>query len=189
MSRSFRPRAAILAAVLILFVALPVIARADAVFPVSINGTLYRNDMPPVRVRCSGNDGNTMTFQNGDVDLDTLPSITIVPSCGLHSSQGLFENGEAWNGEVIDEEAMQTIVSRSDHGPESLQKTLALEKMTTPSLQDLRMVLDYWARFEIDASGSLAPPILSAKGSIFMANDAADTIFVGTFQTGRPIAP
>ena len=187
----FRPanlRAAIFAAALLTPCLLPVTARADVTFPVSISGTIYGDDVPPVRISCRGTDGNTMTFKNGDIDTGTLPSITIAPTCGLHSSQGLFTNGEAWNGETIDDEAVQSILTRSIGGPESSQETLTVEKKTT-NMQELRMILEYAAKFPIDDSGSLVPPIASAKGKIFMTNDAVDQIFVGTFQTGRPLVP
>jgi len=188
MPRPITLRAAILAAALLAPVVLPAAARADVTFPVTIAGTIYGDDMPPVKISCRGTDGNTMTFKNGDIDTGTLPSLTIAPTCGLHSSLGLFANGEAWNGETIDDEAVQSILTRSIGGPESSQETLTTEKKTT-GMQELKMILEYAAKFPLDDGGSLTPPITSAKGKIFMTNDATDQIFVGTFQTGRAIAP
>ncbi len=186
MFQSTRFHRAVLAATILVPCLLAAPVRADVTFPLTIAGTLYSDDLPPVKISCRGTDGNTMTFKNGDIDVGTLPSITIAPTCGLHTSQGLFQNAEAWNGETIDDEAVQSILTRSAGGAESSQETLTTEKKTT-AMQELKLILEYAAKFPIDGGGSLVPPITSAKGKIFLTNDGTDQIFVGTFQTGRAL--
>jgi hypothetical protein len=169
---------------LIVAVALP--AHADVTFPVSISGTIYIDGSAPVRVRCSSRDGNTVDFVGGDVTVTAVPSFTIDASCGLHSSQGLFTDGERFNAEPIDESGI-TVMATSRTGKEVFLKTSAMETTGSGS-GSITIILDFISKFTVDrATGTFVVPVKGARGQMIMVNDSADEIFVGKWRTGRPL--
>ncbi len=85
-------------------------ARADLTFPVSIQGTIFADGAAPVKVNCRAKNGNRMTFLDADITVDSFPVLTIDSSCGLHSDQGVFADGERFNGELIDEVPLITTI-------------------------------------------------------------------------------
>jgi hypothetical protein len=159
-------------------------ARADITFPVMIRGVIYTDNAPPVRVNCSSKEGNTVTFVDGDVSVSILPIFSFDPTCELHSAQGVFTDGERFNGEVIDEEIVVTTVTNK-RGAESFQEAVVLERIGSGSGM-IEMVLECMARFPVDkATQTLQPPLRSVQGKMMLMNDSTDEIFVGTWRTGK----
>lgn len=160
-------------------------ALADMTFPVSIRGVIYSAGAPPVRVRCDGRQGNTVTFIGADVTVDTLPMFNFDTSCQLHSAQGVFTDGERFNGVVIDQEGVVDIVTNSRGG--EVNQSAALREGTGSGPGTIEIMLQYIARFPIDrTTGMLQPPLRSVRGSMTMVNDSTNEIFVGSWRTGRP---
>ncbi len=162
----------------------PGTASADMTLPVDIRGVIYADNAPPVRANCSGKEGNTVTFVDGDVSVGGNPIFMFDPSCELHSAQGVFTDGERWNGEEIDEEEVfDTVTDR--RGNESFQSIVQIERTGSGSGM-IELVIQYRARYPVDrATGLLMPPLRDARGRMIMMNDSTDEIFVGTWKTGK----
>ncbi|MDP3938924.1 MAG: hypothetical protein Q8R92_12425 [Deltaproteobacteria bacterium] len=176
---------AILIAVAVLAFA-PSPASADITFPVDITGFVYVDGAPPAPVNCRGREGNTITFVNGDVSVNTLPIITMDSTCELHTSQGVFTGGEVFSGELLDETVMASNVTNRT-GAEIYQMVLILETQTSGP-GNVELVLDYLARFGVDKSiGMLQPPLKSIRGNLRMMNDSTGETFIGLIKTtGKP---
>lgn len=184
MLRSIRVSLGILGATLLALGALPGTASADITFPLDLRGVIFTDFGVPVRVNCSGKEGNTITFVDGDVAVGGNPILNIDPTCELHSAQGVFTDGERWNGEVIDEEEVFDTVA-GKKGGEAFQSVVHIERMGSGSGM-IEIVLQYIAKYNIDrATSTLQPPMRGVKGRMIMMNDSADEIFVGTFRTGK----
>lgn len=162
----------------------PGTASADKTFPLNLRGVIYADNAAPVRVSCTGKEGNTVTFVDGDIAVGGNPIFMFDPSCELHSAQGVFTDGERWNGEVIDEEEVFDTVT-DKRGNESFQSIVQIERTGSGSGM-IELVIQYMARYPVDrATGLLMPPMRDARGRMIMMNDSTDEIFVGTWKTGK----
>jgi len=186
MSKATRSIPAIILATAIMAFA-PSPASADITFPMDITGFVYVDGAPPAPVNCRGVEGNTITFVNGDVSVDTLPIITMDASCELHTSQGVFTGGEVFSGELLDESVMASNVTNRS-GAEIYQMVMILETQTDIS-GDVDLVMDYLARFGVDKStGMLMAPLRSMRGNLRMMNTSTGETFIGLIKTtGKPL--
>ena len=184
MLRSIRVSLGILGAAILMLGMFPGAASADITFPVDIRGVIFADGVAPVRANCSGKEGNTVTFVDGDVAVGGNPVFFFDSTCELHSAQGVFTDGERWNGEEIDEEEVFDTVA-SKKGGEAFQSIVQIERIGSGSGM-IEFVLQYFAKYPIDrATGLLVPPMRGASGRMIMMNDSKDEIFVGTWRTGK----
>ena len=172
---------------LLFCVALATPAHADLTFPLMIKGHIYVDGAVRVRVNCSFKEGNTIIFIDGDISLSPVPILNIATSCELHSDQGVFTNGERFNGEPIDEDEVITTILNA-RGKELYQYSVLQEIMGTGGGMS-EIILEYKSTFVRNSdTWLLEPPLRKAGGRIKLVNHSSSgEIFVGTWKTGRPL--
>ena len=156
-------------------------AHADVTLALSLKGTIFSDGNQPVKVNCSGKENNTVRFVDGDVSVDTLPAFTLQPTCELHSAMGLFNDGERFNNEPIDEDSVAVMLTKKS-GAETRQEVAASESDGSGS-GNITMTIVYNATMVADkTTGTLMPPIRAVRGTMLLVNDSSGEIFVGKFS-------